>query len=133
MAPREVEFEAAHTAKQLGPERLTLISRHELYDPDWCLVKVSEGRMAFTLEQVLRTEYARTGLVNTLFDWTVIAKCDAPLLAERFGDRADRLVFRLLPEWPQWRADAAVAVPLEGPWRPPVALPVHWWATGGPE
>ncbi|AVH95240.1 hypothetical protein C5L38_09270 [Streptomyces sp. WAC00288] len=129
-----IEFQEAHSAKTLGPVRLDVIRRHELYDPDWCLVKISEGRMAFSLEKIVREEFARTGLVNTLFDWTVIAKCDAPLLVDRVGDRwSDRLVFRLLPPWPQWLCDEIVAVPLEGPWRPPAVLPAAWWATDGTE
>ncbi|MFI5640313.1 hypothetical protein ACIA8H_23300 [Streptomyces goshikiensis] len=97
-----MEFQAAHSADVLGP-RMASIRRHGLYDPDWCLASVTEGEGRRQLDRVIRAEFARPGLVNSLWHWTVILKFDAQALMDRFIEigHADRVALKLLPAAPR--------------------------------
>ncbi|MEU3599528.1 hypothetical protein ABZ714_12500 [Streptomyces sp. NPDC006798] len=125
-----MEFRKAYSARVLG-QRLSVIRRHGLYDPDWCLAKVTEGPGRGQLDQIIRTEFARAGF-NCLFDATVVLKIDAPGLLARFEEigHAERLVLRLLPPAPRkWVYAPQDRVVLEGPGEDPERPDPYWWAS----
>ncbi|MFH9239202.1 hypothetical protein ACH4KO_00530 [Streptomyces anulatus] len=101
MTDTAIEFWNAHPKARLG-ERWVALRRHELFDPEWCLAKVTDGRGRRQLDQLLRDEFARPGF-NSVFEYTVVAKEDAGGVAQRFAEigQADRLILRLLPEAPR--------------------------------
>ncbi|CAM5548795.1 hypothetical protein I6J39_26405 [Streptomyces californicus] len=96
-----MEFWTAHPIATLG-DRWTVLRRHELFNPEWCLAKVTDGRGRRQLDQLLRDEFARPGF-NSVFEYTVVAKEDAGRVAQRFAEigHADRLILRLLPDAPR--------------------------------
>ncbi|WP_060176887.1 hypothetical protein [Streptomyces sp. IMTB 1903] len=104
-----MEFWNAPTAATIGPIRWQAITRHGLYDPDWCMAKVTDGPGHRQLDRIIRDDFARPGF-NCLWEWTVIFKFDAQELADRFTEigHADRLVFRLLPPAPKGGSGSSV-------------------------
>ncbi|MER6190569.1 hypothetical protein [Streptomyces cyaneofuscatus] len=101
MTDTAIEFWTAHPKARLG-ERWVALRRHRLFDPEWCLAKVTDGQGRRQLDQLLRDEFARPGF-NSVFEYTVVAKEDAGGVAQRFAEigHADRLILRLLPEAPR--------------------------------
>ncbi|MEV6531017.1 hypothetical protein AB0M86_15675 [Streptomyces sp. NPDC051639] len=101
MTDATFEFWTAHPTSRLG-DRWAALRRHELFDPEWCLAKVTDGKGRRQLDQLLRDEFARAGF-NTVFEYTVVAKDNAGRVAQRFTEigHADRLVLRLLPRAPR--------------------------------
>ncbi|PWK67194.1 hypothetical protein BCL76_10999 [Streptomyces sp. CG 926] len=96
-----MEFFKAHAGAELG-YRWSMIRRHGLYDPDWCLAKVTDGYGHGQLDQLLRAEFARPGF-NCVLEWTVIFKFDAQAVIDRFIEigHGERVALKLLPPAPR--------------------------------
>ncbi|MFE3862070.1 hypothetical protein ACFXPT_16750 [Streptomyces goshikiensis] len=110
-----MEFLKAHEVAELGRDRLPVLRRHGLFDPDWCLVRVTGGYGQGQLERLMRAEFARPGF-NCVLEWTVISKSDAQAVIDRFAEigYADRVALKLLPPKPQQaEARTVVALPFD--------------------